>query len=223
MISKPEARAALLAKIVLTVPRGFWRSAIAGTAWAYGEALTSTKNDPRFLPTQGRFRAAQERHFLMETSLAKAIGENGGNFAPEFVASNGWSYGLGKIGQFGVMQKKVGDHREPPPGEFRKQVVAANEFHRTGDLFTIDGCHMTGETPVQGVLIHAPKSPRFPDPRFGEPAFTRFAVPFGDYSGWVIDMELSEILAQYPAEERERKGPKPVWKKDVKKGGEGSA
>lgn len=220
MMNRMESRQALLRIVTRTVPRMVWEELLRGTAWAYQEAMISTRNDTRVLPSHARFRAAQDWHFFMETVLSQAAKESGGTFVPEMVETNKWAYGLARFGQFGLMQKKVSDCREPPPAEFRRQVSSANAFVRQGDLFFMSEVHETAGQPVHGVIIHTPKSQRFSDDGFGEPSFIRLGVPFGDYSGWVVTMDLSELLANYAAPPAVRRGPLPIWKIN-KKGGLG--
>lgn len=218
MIDRLEARDAILEMVAATVPRIAWEELLRGAAWAYREAMVSTRNDTRVLPSHARFRAAQDRHFFMETVLARVAQNSGGMFVPEIVESNRWAYGLARFGQFSLMQKKVGDCREPPPAEFRRQVSSANQFIRQGDLFFMDELHARAEYPVQGVIIHAPQSQRFSDDGFGVPAFIRFGVPFGDYSGWVITIDVADLSASYPVAQPPRKGPTPTWKINTKRG-----
>lgn len=213
MLSRVEAREAVLSMITATVPRGIWQGLPGGAAWAYGEAHNSTRNDPRVLTAQARFRAAQDRHFFMETALARVAEENGAWFEPEAVRANEWRYGVLRAGCITLMQKKVDDGREPPPAAFRRQVASANAFVRQADLFYVGEPHSLGGEPIHGIIIHAPESQRFADEGFGKPAFVRLAVPFGDYSGWVLAVDVNEVLARYPDEVRSvRPAPAPVWK-----------
>ena len=218
MMNRNEAQDALLSMITTTVPRIVWEELMRGTAWAYRKAALSTRNDGRILPTNARFRAAQERHFFMERVLARVAQDAGGLFSPGFVESNSWAYGLARFGQFGLMQKKVADHKEPPPARFREQVSAANHFVRQGDLFVMDDMHRRHENPVQGVVIHAPMSQNFADDGFAKPAFVRLGVPFGDYSGWVITADVMDLLARYPIAAPARTKPLPQWRINKKTG-----
>lgn len=218
MMNRTEAQDALMSMITSTVPRSVWEELVRGTVWAYREAAMSTRNDGRILPANARFRAAQERHFYMERVLARVAQDTGGVFAPGIVDTNRWVYGLARFGQFGLMQKKVSDHREPPPARFREQISAANHFVRQGDLFFMDGRHKEHGNPVQGVVIHAPESQNFGDDGFGRPAFVRLGVPFGDYSGWVITRDIIDLLANYPVAAPVRKGPQPQWRINKKTG-----
>ena len=219
MLSKPEARQAILNLVVAHYPRATWTAVQRGTAWAYQEAWASTRDDPRFARVEGqrRFRASQERHFLMESSLAEMALQNRLPFAGEVVRTNQWVYGMVHTPGLCLMQKRVQSGREPPPADFRKQIAAANSFTRQSELFVLGDAHTVGERPVHGILIHATESQRFADDGFGRAAFVRLAVPFGDYSGWIETFSMSDLAAAYPSEGTGEAPavvkPAPVWKK----------
>lgn len=218
MLSKPEARDAIQAMIVSSYPKDVWIGLQRGTEWAYQEAWISTRDDPRFerTPGQRRFRAPQERHFLMESTLAKTADDYHLTFAGEVVRTNQWVYGMIRTPSVCVMQKKVRDGKEPPPADFREQVMAANTFVRQGDLFVLGDAHVGGTRPIHGILIHTPESQGFTDEGYGRPAFVRLAFPFGDYSGWAASFSLPELVAAYPdvssVEKPSRAKPVPTWK-----------
>ena len=219
MLSKPEAREAILSMIIAHYPQDVWAGLERGTAWAYREAWSSTRDDPRFAKTPGqrRFRAPQERHFLMEGALAVAAEQNHLVFAGEVVKTNDWVYGMIRAPGVCIMQKKVRDGREPPPADFRRQVASANTFVRQGDLFVLGDGHIAGEQPIHGILIHTTESQHFTDEGYGRPAFVRLAFPFGDYSGWAAEFTLPELAAAYPSQDESktpaRPKPTPKWRK----------
>jgi hypothetical protein len=219
MLSKPEAREAILNMIVTEYPREVWPSLMRGSDWAYQEAWTSTRDDPRFAKTSGqrRFRAPQERHFLMESMLAEVAAQNRLTFAGEVVKTNEWVYGMIRAPSICIMQKKVRDGREPPPADFRRQVTSANTFIRQSDLFVLGDAHIAGMRPVHGILIHTPESQRFADEGYGRPAFVRLAFAFGDYSGWAATFTLPELAAAYPSQNENKTPahpkPTPKWRK----------
>jgi hypothetical protein len=226
VLSKPEAREAILRILLENCPKKTWEMLELATRAAYHEAWASTRDDPRFakVPGQRRFRAPQERHFLMEGALADAAALSDLAFAAEVIKSNHWVYGMIRTPGVCIMQKKVWDTRELPPAEFRAQIAAANTFVRQGELFVLADHHASGEQPVYGILIHTPESHRFTDPGYGRPAFAHLAFAFGDYSGWAATFTLPEIAAAYPADETRPapRKPAPTWKQpgqEKKKGG----
>lgn len=218
MLSKLQARQAILNLVVTHYPEDTWTALQTGAAWAYQEAWTSTRNDPRFasIPGQRRFRACQERHFLMESSLAELASRVGLPFVGEVVRSNQWVYGMIRTPGLCLMQKRVQSGGEPPPADFRKQIATANSFVRQGELFVLGEAHTIRERPIHGILIHATESQRFTDDGFGRPAFVRLAVPFGDYSGWIATFTIAELIAAYPAKSANDgqfpAKPAPLWK-----------
>jgi len=203
MLSKMQARQAILNLVVAHYPEGTWATLQTGASWAYQEAWASTRHDPRFasIPGQRRFRAGQERHFLMESSLAEMASRVGLPFVGEVMRSNQWVYGMVRTPGLCLMQKRVQNGGEPPPADFRRQIAAANSFVRQGELFVLGEAHTVREQPIHGILIHATESQRFADDGFGRPAFVRLAFPFGDYSGWIATFTLAELTAAYPAKD----------------------
>jgi hypothetical protein len=218
MLSKPEARQAILKLLIASYPKDAWIGMERGTAWAYQEAWSSTREDPRFagIPGHRRFRASQERHFLMESALAQVAAQNSLTFAGEVVRTNQWVYGMIRTPLVCVMQKRVKDGREPPPADFRRQVAAANAFVRQGELFVLGDAHAAGEQPVHGILIHTTESQRFADEGCGRTAFVRLAFPFGDYSGWAATFSLPELIMAYPDQPKPQPRPAPAltWRSD---------
>ncbi len=59
MLSKLQARQAILNLVVAHYPKDTWIALQTGTVWGYQEPWASTRNDPRFasIPGQHRFRA----------------------------------------------------------------------------------------------------------------------------------------------------------------------
>lgn len=216
MLSKPEAREAILELLIENYPKDAWIGIERGAAWAYQEARSSTQEDPRFasIPGHRRFRASQERHFLMENALAQVAAQNDLAFAGEVVRANQWVYGMIRTPSICVMQKRVDDGGEPPPARFRRQVATANAFVRQGELFMLDDVHAAGEQPLHGILIHTAKSQRFADEGYGRVAFLRLAFPFGDYSGWAATFGIPELIMAYPEEAKPqpRPTPAPTWR-----------
>ena len=218
MLSKPEAKQSILRIITENIPKGIWDDVQAATAAAYRDAWTSTRDDPRFAHTPGqrRFRAPQERHFLMESGLAEVAVRNKVSFASEVVKANTWVYGMLRTPGICVMQKKVGQGLEPPPAKFRRQIAATNSFVRQGNIFALGDEHIVSCKPIFGFLIHAPESQRFAHDGYGRPAFVRLAFAYNDYSGWAAKFEVSELAAAYApdpgAEVTKRVRPTPTWK-----------
>jgi len=219
LLSKPEARLAILDLIIRYYPREIWPTVERNTAGAYYDAWSSTRSDPRFSRTtaQHRFRAPQERHFLMESGLAEAAAQANLTFVEEVVRCNQWVYGMIRTPGICIMQKRVASVGEPPPGDFRRQVADANMFVRQGNLLSLGDAHASGNQPVHGILIHMTESQQFKDDGYGRPALLRLAFPFGDYSGWAAIFSLEELVAAYPAKVEEVGG-KPAkvgvkWKK----------
>lgn len=211
--------------ITATVPAAVWTGLRDGIAAAYREAHDAAENDPRILPEEARFKAAQDRHLFVEYTLAKVARETGATFESAIVEANGWRFGQFRINRVSFTQKCVGSlGEEPPAAKFREHLAASNAFVRqTRFAFLSDAMAQASEVEITGILIHAPESRQFSDPGFLKPSFMCLAVPLGDYSGWAAKFELPELIASYQAQQIKRKAPKPKWKGQDKKAVEESA
>ena len=227
MLSKPEARQAILNLVVTHYPKDTWPAVQLAATGSYHDAWASTRDDPRFAltPGQRRFRALQERHFLMEGGMANVAVQNAIPFAGEIVQSNDWVYGMIRTPGLCLMQKRVQTGKEPPPADFRRQIAGANSFVRQGDLFVLGDAHTVGDKPIHGILIHMAESKDFRSEAFGRPAFVKLAVPYSDYTGWIATFSLLELIAAYPVTgsdtASERPAPTPTWKKPDEEEGKG--
>ncbi|MGD0193140.1 MAG: hypothetical protein ABSD74_20585, partial [Rhizomicrobium sp.] len=199
-------------------PVAVWKGLGDQVPWAYAEAHDSAENDPRVLPDQASFKAAQDRHFFLEYTLSTIAKETGSAFVSSIVLENGWRYGIFRAGKVTFTQKCVGSYGEiPPPAKFRERLAESNGFIRQGKFaFMRDAVKVT-EAEINGVLIHGPESRSFRSPGFSRPAFICYAVPFPDYSGWVAKYELAELVASYIAAQPKSKKPEPKWKSEQKR------
>ena len=217
---REQARTATLQAIVSTTPKLLWERLIERLSWAYAEAYASTKHNPLILPDYARFRAAQERHFLVEYALSEVAKETGANFVPEVVAENAWRYGILSAGSIALTQKCVtsADGR-PPAAEFRKRMAETGGFVRQERFAFVGVASKISGAKITAVLVHAPESRNFNSDKFGKPAFINFAVAWKDYADWAVSLNLAEIVASYVPVQLQRKDNRPDWKKAAREEG----
>lgn len=207
-------KAQIVELVVEAFPQGFWEELGALAKTLYSGVFEEVAADPECLQSQRMSLLWQKRHFRMEALVVRAAKNHGVAASEEKIVTNRCAYAYLCPGRVAMTQSYVPETgRLPRPARFRRVLAAMNEFARAPELAFGDKIFAVhAPKVVAGILIHSPVGYKFEASaqRLGA---LGFYVPFPDYSGWVVNLSLTEILAGYkPVARREDKA-LPTFKK----------
>lgn len=205
----------ILQLITEDIPQAFWDELGATARALYSGVYQEIAEDPDYLAAQKPNMLWQQRHFRMEALVAKIAKSNDVPVSEEPIISNKCAYAYLCPGRIAITQSYVSDTRKlPRPAAFRRQHAAMNLFSVEPQLDLGDKIVEISEPKqVNGILIHSPVGFKFDD-ESQKLGTLGFFVPNYDYTDWIVNLSLTELLAAYkPVTKREDRAI-PQWKKD---------
>lgn len=203
----------ILQLITEDVPQAFWGELQSPARALYSGVFQEVKEDPNYLESQKPNMLWQKRHFRMEALVLQVAKNTGVPASEEAIVNNRCAYAYLCPGRVAMTQSYVPDGGKlPRPSAFRRTHAAMNMFSREPQLDLGDKIvEVSAPKRVNGLLIHSPAGHKF-DREAQKLGALGFYVPNYDYSDWVVNLSLTEILTAYkPVTKREDKAV-PRWK-----------
>jgi hypothetical protein len=219
MDAAEQYREFVVSALVEDTPKQFWERLTERTKFAYGDAYSAVLADSALLEEQREQKLYQERYFKLEHTLIASGKDAGLPGSAKLVGENRCHYAYVGRGRVGMTQSYVPVSGEmPTPAAFRKQLAEMAMFKRILRLDLGDeSSELVTPKMVSGIVIHSPAGRKFSevDQKLGA---IGFFVPYDDFSGWAVELAVSEIISAYaPVEKRvDRAAP---TRKEIKKTG----
>jgi hypothetical protein len=197
---KEERKAFILQVLREDSTQRLWNELLDVARLVYGESFVTVQNDRLLNDEQRLSKLWQERHFKMEWALKDVAENNGVPASPNLIGKNQCYYTYAKRARFGTTQKYVQyAGAMPKPTQFQVQLAAVNTFYESARMdFGDVPSELLIAPQVNGILLHGPLGKRFTQ-KEQELAFALFCVPSADYSYWIAELSLAEIIAAFEA------------------------
>lgn len=211
-----QRRVKVTTTITRDVPQKFWSDMIAGARQTYLSAFHQVLNDPNILDVQRLDQLFQVRHAHMEKLLNDVATNNGLACSATLLVDNGRQYVYAAKGAVGLTQTYVPAIGEmPKPARYREKLAAQNRIVSEPGLdFGTEAPELLLLKEFYGLVAHNPVGKRFTveDQALG---MIQFCVPNTDCTGWIIQLAIHDIIAEYaPATPVVKSERGPVWKAD---------
>ncbi len=206
-------KAQVLSIVTEDVPQGFWAELESTAKSLYSGAFQEVSEDDSLLDSQKLSFLWQLRHYRMEALISQIAESHNVPVSEEKIQANRCAYAYLCPGRVAMTQHYVRETGKlPRPSEFRKLHAAMNDFSRMPQLELGDKIiDVFAPKSVNGITVHSPVGCTF-DKDSQRLGALGFYVPHHDYSGWIVNLSLTEILAAYePIQKREDRA-LPKWK-----------
>lgn len=192
-------RATVLATVARDTPKEFWETLLARTRQTYRDTFFQTQADPGILAEQRLDALYQARHFRMETVLYGISLDHGLKASMTLVKRNGRSIAFVAQGAIAMTQAYVPAMGEmPKPAKFRERYATMNKPARGGILDLGDQpCELLESKEFYGIVTHNPVGKRFEE-ELQALGMAQLSVPNPSCTGWLAQLPIQEILANYP-------------------------
>jgi hypothetical protein len=203
----------VLARAVVSIPRGFLVEFNERVTRAYAEEFAEIAHKPARLAEQRIFNLAQDRCFRIDWELYEAAKAYGLPATPRPLPENKWHHTYVIAEEFGLTQsyvQRLGDL--PQPAKFREKLAAAANFPR---LPLDDPAEIYAIKNFYTLFAHNPLGRSFceQDQRLGS---LMFCVPDQFMKRWTVEISVAELISYYPVEKKQTKTDRgPTWKKQT--------
>lgn len=216
-------RAIVVSTIVRDLPQRFWEDARSQTRQTYLDTYHEVQANPNFVDEQRLDMLYQLRHFRMEKVLMELARRHGFAVSPTLLSANSRHYVYATKGAIGLTQAYVPTIGAlPKPANYRGRLAAMADIPIAPRLDLGDEPRdvLLGKD-FYGLFAHNPAGRRFreSEQRLG---MLQFCIPDRDFSDWVIELTIEEILSAFRDATPEPKLDRRLqWKKRGKEKGEG--
>lgn len=218
---KDHYREFVLDAIIEDMPQATWQRIMDRAKATYSSSYGIVASDPSLLDEQRAQKLFQERYFKMEHAVVAAARETGVSASAKLIGVNQCHYGYVARGRVGFTQSYVKfNGKMPSPARFREQLAEMAEFKRVSRLDLGDEpTELITPKAINGILLHTPVGPKFSKDQQMLGAIG-FYVAYDNWTGWAVELTLSEILSAYkPTEKRADNAILPFKRPDTKKTG----